>query len=1177
MLRWSNISLHWRLMLLTMASSAVGMIAAMTLLFIYNDRRIREDKVEELRSVADLIGTNSAAALVFEDEAEGSRVLQALYTRRDIVQGVLYRADGKMVARYQRARFQGEPPEANKGEAEVIRWTKDHLELSRPLELEDQRIGAVYLEASIEDLQQARRESLLLRIPAFLLALLVVYLLTLLLRGSLTGPIQQLAGVAREVADGKNYSRRAPDLGGAELGQLGRDFNHMLTVIEQGNLELQKARTSLEAGVAERTRDLEKEITERQRTAAMLKESEDLFRALNEAAPVGIVSEAQDGKIRMSNPAFRKIFGYSEEDTRGKSIDELLNGEETYQEAVSYTRQVLSGNVVRKIVRRRQKNGELLDVEAFGAPILREGQTIGQLGIYLDISRRLKAEKSIRESEELFRLLSSAAPIGIVRYDRDGRIVYANHRWGEMTGRDPESALGFGWMEAIHPEDRGHVERKWKTAVEVGTELKDETRFLTPDGTIVWIQWQSRVLRAPDGIPIGFVAVLEDVTIRRAAATKLLEAKQAAEAANEAKSQFLANVSHEIRTPMNGILGMTELALETPLSTEQREYLDMVQGCAVSLLEIIDDVLDFSKIENGKIELEETPFSILDCAESALQPVAVRAQQKGLELEWYIRGELPEWVEGDPTRLRQVLINLLGNAVKFTEKGEVTLGIEYARSDGESVTAKFSVTDTGIGIPAENRAKIFEAFQQSDNSVTRQYGGTGLGLSISARLIELMGGKLHLESEAGKGSTFFFELHWKRAKEEGRNRTQELQQQKLSSARILVADDRLAVRELVSWLTSRWGLETHTAASVEEAAALYKKSAEEGRPYAVALIDLNLQERDGGEVAKEIRRCAPDGRTAILMMSSAPFFVEDARTNCDRAFPRLTKPLRRRVLWDSLRSALRGDERTAGPGKEKPKQTPGPCRRILVVEDNLVNQKLAQKLLERFGHEVLLAGNGAEACQAIQRQKFDLVLMDLQMPVMGGLDATHAIRESEIGTGVHIPIVAMTAHAAAQDQRRCEEAGMDGYVSKPIRPDFLRNEIERVIGGEMEKQTRETAVDQPRQKDWDLKELMERLGGDQEFLRELLVMFREDVRMNLEKSRTAIAEGDYEGLSRVAHTLKGMLRNLSMGTAAETAAALEQSSQEKQQTGSKELLEALAKELEGILPEVEAQLAETKP
>jgi len=248
-----------------------------------------------------------------------------------------------------------------------------------------------------------------------------------------------------------------------------------------------------------------------------------------------------------------------------------------------------------------------------------------------------------------------------------------------------------------------------------------------------------------------------------------------------------------------------------------------------------------------------------------------------------------------------------------------------------------------------------------------------------------------------------------------------------------------------------------------------------------------------------------------------------------------------------------------------------------VVEDNLVNQKLAQKLLERFGHEVLLAGNGAEACQAIQRQKFDLVLMDLQMPVMGGLDATHAIRESEIGTGVHIPIVAMTAHAAAQDQRRCEEAGMDGYVSKPIRPDVLRNEIERVIGGEMEKQTRETAVDQPRQKDWDLKELMERLGGDQEFLRELLVMFREDVRMNLEKSRTAIAEGDYEGLSRVAHTLKGMLRNLSMGTAAETAAALEQSSQEKQQTGSKELLEALAKELEGILPEVEAQLAETKP
>ena len=1165
--------MHGRLMLLTMASSAVGMIVSMTLLSIYNDRRIREDKAEELRSAADLIGTNSAAALVFEDVAESSRILQALQTRRHIVQGVLYRADGILVARYQRGGFHRGSPELSNPGSEMIRWTADSLELSRPLELNGRKIGAIYLEASLEDLRQARRDSFLLRIPAFLLALVTVYFLTFLLRGTLTGPIQRLASVAREVAEGKNYSLRAPNLGGAELGQLGKDFNHMLKVIEEGNQELQNGRDSLEERVRERTKTLEKEIAERQRTAAKLKESEELFRAFNEASPVGIISETQDGIIQMSNPEFRKMFGYSAEDMQGKSIDELLAPGESYADAAAITRQVFSGQVFRKTARRKRKNGEMLDVEVFGAPLLLEGKTSGQLAVYLDISRRMQAERSIRESEELFRLLSSAAPVGIVRCDREGRIIYANQRWGEMTGRAPDSALGSVWVDAIHPEDRGNVERVWKAAVEAGMELKDESRFITPDGTIVWIGWQSRVLRGPDGAPIGFVAVLEDVTRRRAEEASLLEAKQAAEAANQAKSQFLANVSHEIRTPMNGILGMTELALETPLSPEQREYLGMVQGCAVSLLEIIDDVLDFSKIENGKIELEQIPFSILDCAENALQPVAVRAQQKGLGLEWYVRGELPEWVEGDPTRLRQVLINLLSNAVKFTEEGEVTLGIEYLKGDAESVSAKFSVTDTGIGIPPENRAKIFEAFQQSDNSVTRQYGGTGLGLSISARLIELMGGRLQLDSEAGKGSTFFFELQWKRRKNQAGKHRQELEEQKLPAARILVTDDRQAGRELVCWLANRWGLQTDTAASVEEAAALYTKSVEEGRPYAAALIDLNLAGKDGHEVAKAIRRCSPYGTTALLMMSSAPAFVDDPRTNHYRIFQRLTKPLRQRVLWESLHAAMHGGQRSAASQHRKREESAGPSRRILVVEDNEVNRKLAEKLLEKMGHQVRIVANGAEACEAIQRRAFDLVLMDLQMPVMGGLEATRRIRAGEQGKGRHIPIVAMTAHAASNDQRRCQEAGMDGYVSKPVRPEALRTEIERVTGGNMPEEIKQAAVEHPRHADWDLKDLMDRLGGDEEFLRELLVIFRQDARMNLEKSRKAMAELDFESLSRTAHTLKGMLRNLSMGAAADMAAALENASREKQQSDSEELLGKLVKEMEGILPEVEAQLA----
>jgi PAS domain S-box-containing protein len=761
-----NMPLRWRLTLMTMASSCVGMLVAFTLLLLHDGRRQREHKVEELQSAADLIGTNSAAALVFDDETGGERILQGLQTRRHIRQAVLYRADGEIMAHYEREGFRAAPPQWNEGKEPALEWEADGLMLYRPLELGGRKIGALYLESTLEDLREGRRESLFVAIPCFVLAMASVYLLIYLSQQSLTGPIQRLAKVARGVADGKNYSLRAPNLGGAELGQLGEDINHMLVVFEEGNRELQEARGRLEERVAERTRELRREIEKHERTTAMLKESEELFRAVSEASPVGIVAYSRGGKLRMTNPSFRKMFGYSEEDLVEKTVYEVLTSEDTLPDLLDSREQALAGKTVRKTSKRRRKNGEDLDVEVFAAPLLREGKTTGFLALYLDISRRMQAERAIRESEELFRQLSTAAPIGIFRADREGRFLYVNQRWSEMSGRTGESAMGFGWLEAIHPEDRQNAERLWKSGVEMGMELQDEARFLTPDGNTNWIHWASRALHGPDGALVGFVGILEDVTKRRATEQRLLEAKHAAEAANEAKSRFLANVSHEIRTPMNGILGMTELALETPLNPEQRDYLGMVHGCAESLLEIIEDVLDFSKIEHGKVELEAIPFSILDCAEKALQPVAVRAQQKGLGLEWYVRGELPERVVGDATRLRQVLINLLGNAVKFTEQGEVTLGIECPPADEKDVEVKISVTDTGIGIPEENREKIFEAFQQSDTSVTRQYGGTGLGLSISARLISLMGGALQLVSEVGRGSTFFFVVRFQRAAEE---------------------------------------------------------------------------------------------------------------------------------------------------------------------------------------------------------------------------------------------------------------------------------------------------------------------------------------------------------------------------------------------------------------------------
>jgi len=1158
--------------LLTMVSSSVGLMFSALLGLAYNEHLAREHKVEELQSAADLLGTNSAAALVFDDSAEGARVLQALQTRKNIRRGVLFLPNGNVFTEYKRGDYGTGAVKEVERRGEGIYWSADSLGLVRSVRLEGHEIGKLYLEAGLSDLREERWHTALLAMPVLVATLILVYFLTLIQQRSIIGPIRQLSEVARRVAEEKNYALRAPSLRGPELRQLGGAFDHMLAVIESRDQELREGRDLLEARVGERTMALEQEIAERQRAQLLLKESDELFRALNEAAPVGIVAETDD-RIILSNPAFRKMFGYTEEELAGKSLNELLLTPAMRETGVSMDKLISAGRVVHRTLKRKRKDGKEIDVEGFGALLQLGGGRKGYLAIYVDISKRVEAERSIRESEELFRLLSSAAPIGIFRADREGRWVFVNQRWSEMTGRAAESALGYGWLEAVHPEERKQIERLWKSAAEMGIELQDETRLLTPDGNTNWVYWGSRALHGPDGSLVGFVGVIEDITKRRLAEQRLLEAKQAAELANEAKSQFLANMSHEIRTPMNGILGMTELTLETPLNPQQHEYLDMVKGCAESLLEIIEDVLDFSKIETGKAELESVPFAVLDCVENALQPVTMRAQQKGVELGWRVSGDLPELVQGDPTRLRQILINLLGNAVKFTEEGEVSLGIECLNCREETAEIRFEVRDTGVGIPPESQSKIFEAFQQSDASVTRQFGGTGLGLSISAKLVRMMGGEIEVESTEGKGSRFFFTIKLKTAAEGERGNSE---QGKLPRVKILVVEERKEDQDLLIWLMTRWGLDVEVAGSAEEARGLLASQREKNQNYRAVLLNQNLRGADGYEVAREIRVYAPREATAILMMSSAPAMLEDPRAAGCGILRQLGKPLRRRVLWESLRAALIPGEPETRRSNEQQMDAAGRHCQILLVEDNVVNQKLAVRLLEKMGHQVELVSNGAEACEALRAARFDLVLMDLQMPLMGGLEATRKIRESEEQSGRHVPILALTAHAAAQDEQRCLEAGMDGYVTKPIRREVLRKEIDRVTA---QSATAEADGESPipsacSETEWNVKELLERLEGDKDFFRELLQIFRDDSQANLLKAREALARKDLAELSRAGHTLKGMLRNLSMNVAAETAAALETAARLGAQGEAEALLEQLEHSLAEIMPEVETHLAE---
>ena len=1001
--------------------------------------------------------------------------------------------------------------------------------------------------------------------------------LTSLLQESITRPISSLASLVRRIKQEKDYSLRARIEGPSELGRLADDFNHMLEAIGDRDLELQGIRNALEQSIAERSTALERQIAEREKAERLLKEGEELFRALNEAAPVGIVSGTPDGVIRQSNPAFRQMFGFAPEELEGRSVYDLNKSAEISEDALSLSALVRDGRVFRRALKRKTKEGKVLDVEVFGAPLRIDGRTIGQLAIYLDISRRVEAEHAIRESEEWFRTLSLTAPIGIMRADRQGRFIYQNQRVSEITGLDSDRTRGDAWFESIHPADREQSRKLWEATVEMGIELDDEIRVLLPDGNINWIHWRSRPLHAADGSLSGFVGVMEDITKRRAAEQRLLEAKQAAEVANAAKSQFLANMSHEIRTPMNGILGMTEFALGTPLNTEQKEYLQLVKSCGESLMEIIEELLDFSKIEAGKLELEQVSFSLLDCAENALQPVAIRAQQKKLGLEWWVRGEIPEQLIGDPTRLRQVLINLLGNGVKFTEKGQVTLGLHCLRCSEEEATVRFEVTDTGRGIAQENQRKIFEAFQQSDSSITREFGGTGLGLSISSQLVKSMGGSISVESGLGKGSCFDFTLTFKRPRNaEPVTLVDDQDRRKAEGEKVLIIDDCPASRELLCWLVKHWGFSVDSTASVEETEQFFIQAEKTNQPYRILIVSKAIFTTGGADTLSAELRNAAESENAKIILTS-PSFSEECSVNFPNVYRHLTKPISRKALRECLCSALHGCKPDRNlPAAAKIGAQARSCK-ILLAEDNAVNQKLAIGLLQRMGHRVDLAVNGLEVLRMYREKRYDVILMDLQMPAMDGLQATGKIREIESATGTHIPILAMTAHAAAEDARRCLQAGMDGHLTKPIRTESLRKEIERVTMNA--KPTNELLSGQRDTSEaiWNLTELLERLDNDKQFLGELLIVFRQDSEAGLRDAKSALARNDLLAVERKAHTLKGMLRNLLMNRAAQLASDLENAARQQQPEQSSVLLAQLEHAMDELLVELDAQTVEVKP
>jgi len=937
----------------------------------------------------------------------------------------------------------------------------------------------------------------------------------------------------------------------------------------------------LEARSAEEFKTL---LSKHEEAEQALKETEAVYKSLIESLPLNVFRKDLQGCFVDANQRFCDTLGQPLAAIVGKCDADFFPAEQVQKYRRDDTKVAESGEVLEDIEFYFKPSGEKLYVQVLKAPVRdASGQIVGVQGMFWDVTERMRADEAARLSDARFRKLVQSNLIGVLVARLDGSVVDANDALLQRLGytRDDLEAGRFRWDALTPPEHRPADERAIEQLRATGVCQPWEKEYFHKDGHRVPILIGVTMLEGSETECICFIA---DITNQKQTERELKDAKQAADAANQAKSQFLANMSHEVRTPMNAIIGITELVLKTPLAPKQAEYLRMVMQSAESLLGVINDVLDFSKVESGKVELEQQPFSLRESIGDAVKSLSLRTHDRGLELALDVAQDVPDWLVGDAGRLRQIVINLVGNAIKFTHEGEVVVEIRSqepgARNQEPGPESAgpwplapgpclllFSVRDTGIGIPPDKLEKVFEAFEQADASTTRHYGGTGLGLAIVRKLIELMGGRIWVESKVGEGTRFYFTIRLQRCLLPPPARP-EPKRGALKGTRALVVDDNVTNRRIIEEALHSWEVVPSSCGSAAEALAALRAAYRSGAPFELLLSDVNMPGADGFALLEQIRRDPSLADITAILLTSSERAEDAARCQQLRVNQRLNKPIKQSELQGAILEALGIVDRPAVPDDADAAALPTtrPLR-ILLAEDSLVNQRLALGLLERHGHRVAIANNGREALDQSAADSFDVILMDVQMPELDGLEATRLIRERERGSQRHVPIVAMTAHALKGDRERCLAAGMDEYVSKPVRERQLLTALRTVLGQEVAALPDELEPQLAPATDilnWDA--ALKICGGDRNLLREIVLAFLEEQPQRLDEIRRAIDTSDWELLHRAAHTIKGSMRYFEARAVFDRAFGLEQLAAARRLDGAEEIFTLLKQELAKLVP-----------